>query len=222
MRTIGADLVRLTNETLERELALGPAGERVVRLGIHTRCVQLATLKAVDRGEVVEGCDPRPHDEILATDVPPRPWPDLESEARNVVRLLADRIETLNDDELLAEEPWREIGEPPLWRQLLVSCSGQQVTAISEHLRDEGELQRAIELNEWLRARLQGSTLPPKAEAFPIYNLACLQAGAGRSEQALALLAEALRLTPHLVEWSRKDRDLDPIREEPAYAALVA
>jgi hypothetical protein len=222
MHTIGAGVVTLMNETLERELAPGPEVERVVRLGIHTRRVQLATLKALERGEVVESCDVRSHDEILETDIPSRPWQELEHQARAVAHELAERVCAMDDDQLLAEEPWREIHEPPLWRQLLGSCSGQQITTLSEHFRDEGELERAIELNEWMRERLRSSTLPPKAEAFPIYNLACLHAGGGRREEALALLAEALRLNPHLVEWSRKDRDLDPLREEPEYAALVA
>ena len=35
-----------------------------------------------------------------------------------------------------------------------------------------------------------------------------------------AELAEALRLNPDLIEWSKQDSDLDSIRDDPAYQAL--
>ena len=39
-------------------------------------------------------------------------------------------------------------------------------------------------------------------------------------DQALALLPEALRLQPDLVEWSKEDTDLSSLHDLPAYQAL--
>jgi tetratricopeptide (TPR) repeat protein len=220
VNTIGANLVTLMHEAIERELVLGPDAEELTRLGIHRRRVQLASLKARDRGELVESCDRRTHEKILAEDVPARPWPELERQAREVHARLVERVAGLSDDELLDEEPWRAIDEPALWRQLLFSCV--RLAAVSEYLRDRGEVDEAIRVNERASQQLRASALPPKASADPIYNLACLHAGSGRTEEAVRSLAEAVRLNPHLVDWSRKDRDLDPIRGEEAYAELVA
>jgi hypothetical protein len=221
MTAIGSDIVRLMGETLETELALGPDAEEVVRLGAYARDVQLSTLKARDRGELVESCDPRSREEMLA-ETRPRPWPDLERDARDVVAALGERTAALTDDELVAEEPWREIGEPPLWRQLFCSGVLHQVTVMSERLRDEGDVDAAIRLNEHLLDRVRASSLPPKAEGDALYNLACLHACAGRRAEAVALLEQAIAFNSHLVEWSRKDADLDAIRAEPGYLALVA
>jgi len=219
--TIGTELVTLMNETLEAELALGPEGEEVVRLAEYTRDVQLSTMKARDRGELVEGCDPRSRDELLA-ETRVRPWSELERDARAVVASLSERIATVTDDELVAEDPWSEIGEPPLWRQLFCSGVLYSVTLRSELLRDGGDVDEAIRLNERLRDRVSATSLPPKAHGDAAYNLACLHAHAGRREEAVALLEQAIAVNPHLVEWSQKDADLDGIREEPGYLALVA
>ena len=219
--TIGTELMTLIDETLEAELALGPEGEEVVRLSAYTRDVLLSTLKARDRGELVEGCDPRSREELLA-ETRPRPWPELERDARAVVASLGERIAACTDDELVAEEPWSEIGEPPLWRQLFCTGVVYSVTLRSELLRDGGDVDAAISLNERLRERVRTTSLPPKADGDPAYNLACLHAYAGRHEEAVALLEQAIAVNPHLVEWSQKDADLDGIREEPGYLALVA
>ena len=52
------------------------------------------------------------------------------------------------------------------------------------------------------------------------YNLACHYALAGRTEEAIARLGEALVLNPGLHEWSLQDTDLDSLRQEPGYLAL--
>jgi tetratricopeptide (TPR) repeat protein len=221
MSTIGNDLIALMNESLEEELVLEADGGEAIRLAIYARSVQLSSLRALERGEVVESCDPRSREERLA-ETRNRPWPELEREARKVVSALTEAVEQLSPDQLFDDKPWDQIDEPPLWRQLFDNCIGGPVTVVSEHLRDRGELDEAIRINERLRDRARTLALPPKIEAHAAYNLACLHAGAGRTGEALALLEDALRLNPGLVEWSRKDRDLDPIRKEATYAELTA
>jgi tetratricopeptide (TPR) repeat protein len=74
--------------------------------------------------------------------------------------------------------------------------------------------------------RLAGSV-----EAIPelCYNLACTYALAGRKDQALAMLERDLaenHATPKKRNlqraWARKDRDLEALRGDPVYEALVA
>ncbi|MCX7804517.1 MAG: tetratricopeptide repeat protein [Planctomycetota bacterium] len=54
------------------------------------------------------------------------------------------------------------------------------------------------------------------------YNLACAQAMAGRREDALNTLAEAVRLGYGDLEHMKKDPDLDSLRSEEAYKKIVA
>ena len=52
------------------------------------------------------------------------------------------------------------------------------------------------------------------------YNLACVYALSGLKDQAIQAVKESFPLNPYLVEWSKKDSDLDSIRQEPAFLAL--
>jgi tetratricopeptide (TPR) repeat protein len=50
-----------------------------------------------------------------------------------------------------------------------------------------------------------------------LYNLACAEALAGRTEEALAHLARAIELRPNLAELARTDEDLASVRDRPGW-----
>jgi hypothetical protein len=55
----------------------------------------------------------------------------------------------------------------------------------------------------------------------PMYNLACCEALAGRTEDAIEHLRLALEKAEQLRSFAKEDSDLDPIRDDPAFKALV-
>ena len=50
-----------------------------------------------------------------------------------------------------------------------------------------------------------------------LYNLACFESLAGRRDDALAHLTEAIELDPRMREWARADEDFAAIREDPRF-----
>lgn len=50
-----------------------------------------------------------------------------------------------------------------------------------------------------------------------LYNLACFEALAGRGDDALEHLAEAVEADPRTREWAQKDSDFDSIRADPRF-----
>jgi tetratricopeptide (TPR) repeat protein len=54
-----------------------------------------------------------------------------------------------------------------------------------------------------------------------LYNLACVESLAGRTEDALEHLRQSLGRSERLREFAKGDSDLDPIRDEPAFKKLV-
>jgi Flp pilus assembly protein TadD len=58
-------------------------------------------------------------------------------------------------------------------------------------------------------------------EALVHYNLACYLSLAGKKEESLARLAQALSLDPHYRALIDEEPDFDPIRSDPGFQALV-
>jgi tetratricopeptide (TPR) repeat protein len=78
-----------------------------------------------------------------------------------------------------------------------------------------GEYERYIE---------QARVLIEANPQFPValYNLACVESLAGRKEEAIEHLRQAIERWPRARELARNDSDLDAIRDEPGFAELVA
>jgi tetratricopeptide (TPR) repeat protein len=57
--------------------------------------------------------------------------------------------------------------------------------------------------------------------AGPLYNLACCESLAGRKEDAIAHLKQAFAKSDRMREFSKTDSDLDPLRDDPEFQALV-
>jgi mannose-6-phosphate isomerase-like protein (cupin superfamily) len=55
-----------------------------------------------------------------------------------------------------------------------------------------------------------------------VYNLACCEALSGRRDQALEHLRRAVELDPQIARHARSDSDLESIRDDPRFAAVIA
>jgi Flp pilus assembly protein TadD len=77
-----------------------------------------------------------------------------------------------------------------------------------------GRLEEAAALFE------RAAKLEPREPAL-LYNLACVRALQGRKDRALRLLARAVAMDPAFRAEAKKDDDLDALRGDPAFEALV-
>ena len=77
-----------------------------------------------------------------------------------------------------------------------------------------GELDRGL---EWARRALD---IEPD-EPMLLYNTACIYCIAGRPEEAVGFLEEAVRQGFSNRDWMRNDVDLDPLRDEPRFKTLI-
>ena len=53
------------------------------------------------------------------------------------------------------------------------------------------------------------------------YDLACFYSLAEMADQSIANLEKGFKLNPTLIPYSLNDTDLDPLREDPRYKAMV-
>ena len=116
--------------------------------------------------------------------------------------------------------PWRT--ERPFWRILVGNAVEHPILHLSYFHVETGEYAQAIRLQETCVSSLIALDDSPGWRGSQVYNLACIQALSGQNEKALANLAEAFRLAPELIEWSKQDPDLVGLRQAPAFLDLYA
>ena len=92
-------------------------------------------------------------------------------------------------------------------------AGGWEVWAEFHPAYEAGEYDAVIDRG---RERLETS-----GYATPLYNLACCEALTGRKADAMGHLRVALERRPSLRDVAKEDRDLDPLRDEPAFRELV-
>ena len=74
--------------------------------------------------------------------------------------------------------------------------------------------------DEGLRWADRAASIDPH-DPGTLYNLACLYANIGRADRALDLLGRAIDSGFAQREWIEHDGDLDPLRSEPRFKALL-
>jgi hypothetical protein len=110
----------------------------------------------------------------------------------------------------------------PFWRQIVGNGYIHPISHLADVYVRSGQPERAIALQERSVAAALPISDSEDWRGLLRYNLACVHSLAGMKEQAIAGLAEAFQLAPRLVEWSKQDHDLDPLRDDPAFQALYA
>jgi tetratricopeptide (TPR) repeat protein len=90
--------------------------------------------------------------------------------------------------------------------------SGEAMNEMWEPYR-AGDYETALE-------KLQ-PVLEERPEALVYFNVACMEARLGRSDDAIAHLQQAIENDDRIKENIRTDEDLDSIRDDPRFAALA-
>jgi tetratricopeptide (TPR) repeat protein len=91
---------------------------------------------------------------------------------------------------------------------------GWEIWAPVRHLYAEGRYEEAAAQG---RALIEANPEYP----LPLYNLACVEALAGRNAEALEHLRRAAAMSERLREYAATDSDFDSIRDDPAFQEIV-
>jgi hypothetical protein len=146
-----------------------------------------------------------------------------------VTRFFADtfdatrrRVEEMNAEELERDRELTDGSTRTAWR-MIASHALMHLSphiAIVYHRRNDPEM--AAELEELTARVLLDLDDSPEWVGTAKYNLACHHALNGDPKRAIALLREALAKNPKLVDWSRRDSDLDGIRDDADFETVYA
>ena len=92
------------------------------------------------------------------------------------------------------------------------SSVGEAMTAMWDPYR-AGDYQTALETLQ--------PVLEERPEALVYFNVACMEARLGRTDDAIAHLKQAIEDDDRIRENIRTDEDLDSIRDDPRFHALT-
>lgn len=146
-------------------------------------------------------------------------WDDVRRMSEAAFQRVVDFV-TVSPDHILTDLEFSLNADGrPIWQSVVAECTSHTVAHLWDYHLHQGEADRAVTLQEATAAYLRELD-EPDVTAYGVYNLACVYARAGRTQDAIRALAEALRLRPALTEWSQEDSDLASLRGDPAYQAL--
>jgi quercetin dioxygenase-like cupin family protein len=76
-----------------------------------------------------------------------------------------------------------------------------------------------VAAREWEQAEaiVRDGLAAHPGDGATLYALACIEAQAGKLDDAIAHLREAIAARPEVREWTAGDTDLDPLRERPGF-----
>lgn len=117
-----------------------------------------------------------------------------------------DRFEWTNHRPL-----WNEVIFTGVYHRLQHACDILAICGLADHVRA---------IQEQFSTMMEGIDDSSEWQGTTKYNLACYYALDGNLDAAMETIKAALDLNPKLLEWSKQDRDLDPLRDIPEFRAL--
>ena len=149
-----------------------------------------------------------------------QPWAEIEALMKSSYEQMKKALSAFGEDELERSDRFSWQNERPLWRIMVGNIYMHPVIHLAEWYGKKGELSRVAEMYQEMTRLTSDLDDGPDWQSTIRYNNACSYSLLGEKEKAIQLLGEALELNPDFKEWSKRDPDLDPIREEAGYKAL--
>jgi len=146
-------------------------------------------------------------------------WAEVRAMAEEASRRTQEYVRAASLEDLTREDKLPDGNSRVAWMAIMAESVSHAMAHLWDFHLQQGQPERAITLQEATAAQLRELD-DPNVAAYGVYNLACVYARAGRIQDAIRALAEALRLRPQLTEWSKQDPDLAALRGEPGYQAL--
>jgi hypothetical protein len=149
-------------------------------------------------------------------------WPEVMEKIHASHAAMIEKVMKISDQQLseIGYYPW--LKDRPLWRRTVAIEYPHLISHFSQYYLDHDQKDKADALQEKGAQLIGALDDSPSWQGTIIYNLACYYAHSGQAVRAISGLKEALKLSPDLTDWSKKDPDFDSIREIPEYKALYS
>lgn len=141
--------------------------------------------------------------------------------SRAGTRTLIEETRSVSDEDLLdpSRIPW--LDGRYLWLQIIVRGFWHPTGHLGEYYLAHGDTDAALSLQTRACALASCLSVPDTARGMAVYNLACAQARAEMTAEAVETLGEALALNRELRANAARDSDLVRLRDDGKLDALL-
>lgn len=157
------------------------------------------------------------------TDLAAHSWDQAIERSRQSTEKLIAAIERLPDSALVGPASIAERSGPVL---LTASIIGNGYQHPEQHLAEmsgeRGDATGARTIQRRMLDAVVALEAGAEVTASARYNLACALVASAPRAEVLSLLRQSFVDNPRLIAWSRQDTDLDPLRDDPVFQAMVA
>lgn len=152
-------------------------------------------------------------------------WENAMAQSRQSTETLVTAVEAAPDATLLG--PVRppqpdDVATPTLIELVINNGYLHPLQHLAEITAARGDTATAAAMQRRALGAIIALDAGPGATSNARYNVACSFARSGDRAETLELLRQAFADNPRLIAWARQDSDLDPLRDDPAFQALVA
>ena len=149
-------------------------------------------------------------------------WQVVEDFHEQSYQELLEQVRFITEDDLLDGQRYDWMRGRSLWRRAVHTGFFHPQGHLALYFSNHGETERGNQLMEEITNTLLTLDESPQWQGQSIYNLGCFYAQTGEKEKAIENLERAFSFGQDLIEWSKTDTDLDGIRDEPGYLALIS
>ena len=153
-------------------------------------------------------------------------WDQAVTRSQRATEDLIAAIERLPDSALVATVGATDGSDGPEEVVLLASIISSGYQHPEEHLAEiaaaRGDQEKAAAIQRRILDDVVALDAGAEVTATVRYNLACALAAHGPRAEVITLLRQSFADSPRLLALSRQDTDLDPIRDDPDFQALIA
>jgi len=122
----------------------------------------------------------------------------------------------------LGDRPFKWFSATSTGEALLRNSYTHPRVHLVAYLMENGRPDLAHRILEDAASEMREISAPSSALGAALYNLACGRVDEDRLDDALELLVEAFNLRPDLIEGAKRDPDLEALRDNPGFKALVS
>ena len=148
-------------------------------------------------------------------------WQAISEKVDRAYAAVLAHVQAMSEEQLQATQFFAWENRRPMWQVFAGSYCIHPLMHMTQVLIQHGHIAEANRLMEAMSEKLLGLDESARWRGTTLYNLACHNSQAGEKDKAIARLDEALHLYPEIIEWSKQDPDLDPLREEAVYLQLM-